>query len=223
MRGTFMRRIDIKKQNTAIDTLSLNIVNLLKDLNTTDENLLFILGKIENYQQSLNAAIKRDKVYSGLDEADRARDEVLKRIDATLNGLVSLPVPEISSSAEKLLNVWKKYTLSIIAESYEKESSLIESFYADALNLTSDIKALPGFDLLLIDLRAKEDDFKEKSNAYLKNRASEIKTATAIKKELVTFMNSCFLPYLEAMQIIKPDAFKSLVSELEILINKTNG
>ncbi len=218
-----MKRLDIRKANTAIDTFALNTVDLATPIAEKDSNMFFIKGKVSKLQINLNTAIKRDKVYSGLDEADAARDDVLKKIDATLNGLAAIPVAEISEAAAKILPVWKKYGMAIVGEAYEKESSLIESFYSDVVKMEAEIKALPGFQTLLDDLRAKEDDFKAKTNAFLKNKAEGAKSATEIKKELVTFINSCLLPYTEAMLFINPELYQSFAAELEVRITRTNA
>ena len=218
-----MKRLSLNRANTLIDTFALGTVEILAPLASSDENYEFIRGKIDKGQKELNIAIKRDKVYSGLEEADTARDEVLKRIDTTLNGFAALPVAEIASAATVLLTDWKKYGLSIIAEAYEKESSLIESFLADASKRTAEIKVLPGFQTLIDDLRAKEDDFKAKTAIFVKAKAEGTKSATAIKKELVTFINSCLIPYTEAMSFIKPELVKDFASELEVRITRTNA
>ena len=215
-----MKRVNGNSAITAIDTLALNVAELLKQLSETDENVAFIRAKITELQQLLNSAIKRDKVYSGLDEADRERDEVLKKIDATLNGLAALPVNEIAEAAKVLLSEWKKYTLSISGEGYEKESSLIESFYADALKHSAEIKALPGFQILLDALRAKEDAFKAKTDSFVKAQAAGAKSATAIKKELIAFINSCLLPYLESRVIIKGGVYESVSKELSVRLSR---
>ena len=218
-----MKRVDSKKANTTIDTFALAAAEILSPLAEKDENVAFILAKISDGQKALNTAIKRDKVYSGLDEADSARDAVLKKIDATLAGLAAIPVPEISAAAEKIGTVWKKYTLAIASEAYDRESSLIESFYADVAPLSADVKALPGFQILLDSLRAAEDDFKAKEAAYTKAQSGGAKSATAVKKDLVQFINSCALPYIEAMCFIKGDLFSPVASELESRITRTNS
>jgi len=218
-----MKRLNPNRASTAIDTFALNTVDLATPIAEKDSNMHFIKGKVSKLQINLNTAIKRDKVYSGLDEADAARDDVLKKIDATLNGLAAIPVAEISEAAAKILPVWKKYGMAIVGEAYEKESSLIESFYSDVVKMEAEIKALPGFQTLLDDLRAKEDDFKAKTNAFLKNKAEGAKSATEIKKELVNFINSCLLPYTEAMLFINPELYQSFAAELEVRITRTNA
>ena len=217
-----MKRVLFSTPNAAVDTLILALIELVKTMAAEDENLLFVQKRLEELQAMLNFSIKRDKVYSGLEEADSVRDAILKRIDATLSGLAAIPVPEIADAAEKLLAEWKKYSLSIVNESYEKESSYIESFLADSQNYSAEIKALPGFQTLLDDLRAKEDAFKSKTDAFVKAQASGAKSATAIKKELVAFVNSCLLPYTEAMCIIKPEKFQPFASEIEVRISRAS-
>lgn len=170
-----MNKIISKIRVSELDSLSDVLVRLYKDaasdeagMISKDANLLGIMAQVEKLSADITTAIKSDKTTSNLDEADIARDSVIRNLSDALNGYAAIPVPSRKAAAEKLLSVFNKYGKQIITKSYAEESSLIESMLEDfaAENLKSDIESLEGISDLIASLRTAQDSFNSSNDAY---------------------------------------------------------
>ncbi len=156
-----MNKIISKIRVSELDSLSDVLVRLYKDaasdeagMISKDANLLGIMAQVEKLSADITTAIKSDKTTSNLDEADIARDSVIRNLSDALNGYAAIPVPSRKAAAEKLLSVFNKYGKQIITKSYAEESSLIESMLEDFAteNLKYDIESLEGISDLIANL-----------------------------------------------------------------------
>lgn len=211
-------------RNTEADTLSDAIVKAWEGAALEDKILSAVVQKIAALSKSLTTAIKRDRVLSGLEEADAARDELIRTLGTMLSGYAVVPVEGIKQAAETLLKVFNKYGKSITAEAYGRESSLIESMLEDfgAESLSESIASLTGVSDVLSQLRAAETAFKEATAEYVKSGNAVGESATAIKKQLVAAINTNFVPYLDSALSVD-SSYESFADEVFGHIERANA
>ena len=132
-----MNKIKTTLRISEVDTLASTLVRLYRAAVSDggplakDENLASLMAEVEKFSAGLSLAIKSDRVESSLDEADVARDGIIRDISNLLTGYASIPVPEKKAAAGRLLSIFQKYGRGIITKSYAEESSLIESMLGD--------------------------------------------------------------------------------------------
>lgn len=225
-----MKKINSAVRVTELDTLSDVLVRLYKDSSSIksselskDANLSGIVAEIENLSEQITTAIKSDKVLSSLDEADIARDEIIRNFSDALTGYASIPVAAKKASAENLLAVFNKYGRQTASRSYAEESSLIESMLKDfsAQSLSADISALEGIGELLESLRRAQNDFNRKNDEYTAANVTKAESATAVKKSLLAVINGKFVPYVTAVGTL--EGYKDFALKCEAEIVRANA
>lgn len=214
---------------TELDTLSDAIVRLYKDASSgaesavaKDANLSAVMSDVESLSAKLTTAIKSDKATSTLDEADIARDEVIRNLADALSGYAAIPVAAKKSAAQNLLAVFSKYGKQITSKNYAEESSLIESLLEDlgAENLKSDVDSLDGVSDLISGLRAAQDAFNKASDSYTAAKTGKGESATSVKKTLLDALNSRLVPYLTAVGALS--GYKDFAAKVSSEIDKAN-
>lgn len=224
-----MKKINSSLRVTELDTLSDVLVRLYKDSSSgesaisKDANLSGIMEEVEKLSAEITTAIKKDKVSASLDEADIARDEIIRDLGDVLTGYAAIPVVVKKAAAQKLLSTFGKYGKQITAKNYAEESSLIESLLEDfgAENLASDIAALDGVGDLIDLLRSAQDSFNKANDEYTAANVGKGESATSVKKTLLAALNYKLVPYLTAVGAL--DSYKAFVSKCEAEITKANA
>lgn len=217
-----MKKISSNMKLTELDSLSDTLVRLYKaqEALSKDAMLSAIMADIESASDRLTAAIKRDAVSSGLEDADSRRDEAIRLLGTLVEGYTAIPFAEQKAAAETLKTLFDKYGKKIAGESYAAESSLIESMLADFAAKDTEQKALPGVLELVQNLRAAEDAFKSASDEFASAKNGKGESATAVKKVLVSLLNDRLVPYLAAASCM--ESHKPFVSLAEAEIKKAN-
>lgn len=224
-----MKKINSSLRVTELDTLSDVLVRLYKDSSSgesaisKDVNLSGIMEEVEKLSAEITTAIKKDKVSASLDEADIARDEIIRGLGDVLTGYAAIPVAVKKAAAQKLLSTFGKYGKQTTAKNYAEESSLIESLLEDfgAENLASDIAALDGVGDLIDLLRSAQDSFNKANDEYTAANVEKGESATSVKKTLLAALNYKLVPYLTAVGAL--DSYKAFVSKCEAEITKANA
>lgn len=215
---------------TELDSLSDAIVRFYKDASSDSEstlakdaNLSAVMSEVETLSAKLTTAIKSDKATSTLDEADIARDSVIRNLADALSGYAAIPVAAKKSAAENLLAVFGKYGKQITSKNYAEESSLIESLLEDlgAENLKTDVAALDGVSDLISELRSAQDDFNKASDAYTAAKTGKGESATSVKKTLLDALNTRLVPYLTAVGAIP--GYSDFSAKVSSEIDKANS
>ena len=219
-----MKKLNPNVRVADVDTFSDALVVLHKGAGIADANLDAMMARISALSDALTTAIKRDKVYSGLEEADAVRDEAILALDALLSGYAVVPLAAVSEKAKKLKAVFDKYGKAITRAKYDEESSYIESLLQDfaAAMSAEESESLTGYQELVAKLRAAEDDFKAKTAAYVKAGATVNESASAVKKQLTSFINGTFIPYLASVSGIS-DAYTGFALEVAARIERVNA
>lgn len=224
-----MKKINSNLRVTELDTLSDVLVRLYKDsfsgesAISKDANLSGIMEEVEKLSAEITTAIKRDKVSVSLDDADIARDEIIRNLGDALTGYAAIPVAAKKAAAQKLLLTFGKYGKQITSKNYAEESSLIESLLEDfaADSLKTDVAALAGVGDLLDSLRSAQDSFNKANDEYTAANVGKGESATSVKKTLLTALNYKLVPYLTAVGAL--DSYKAFVSKCEAEITKANA
>ncbi len=225
-----MKKINSSLRVTEIDTVSDVIVRLYKDASSDesgaaakDLNLASIMAEIERLSASLTTAIKSDRATSTLDEADIARDEIIRSLGDALNGYAAIPVAAKKLAAQNLLAVYSKYGKQITSRNYAEESSLVESMIEDfgAENLKEDVASLDGIKELISSLRAAQDLFNKANDEYTAWKTGKGENASLVKKSLTEALNTRLVPYLSAVASL--DGYRDFVSKVDAEIEKANS
>lgn len=189
-----MKKINSNMRVAELDTLSDVLIRMYKDSSAAenalskDTNLSLIMAEVEKLSADITTAIKSDRVSSTLDEADIARDGIIRNLGDALTGYSAIPVAAKKDSAQNLLAVFSKYGKQITQKNFAEESSLIESMLEDfgAENLSSDIAALDGVGELISELRTAQDSFNKANDEYTKASVNRGESATSVKKSLIS-------------------------------------
>lgn len=224
-----MNRVKTAIRVAELDTLSDVLVRLYKDSSAAenavskDANLSLIMAEVEKLSADITTAIKSDRVSSTLDEADIARDEIIRNIGDALTGYAAIPVAAKKASAQNLLAVFSKYGKQITQKNFAEESSLIESMIEDfgADSLKADVAVLDGVGDLLDSLRSTQNSFNKANDDFTNASVNKGESATSVKKSLISVLNDKFVPYLSAVAPIAD--YKGFASKCEAEITKANA
>lgn len=220
-----MKKLRSQTRVTELDTLSDALIRLYKadPALAKDDYLKNLMAEIESLSERITTAIRADKTASNLDEADTARDEIIRSLGTLLNGYAAIPVADKKAAAESLLTVYNKYK-GITAESYANESSLIESMLQDfaAESLEAAVNALEGVAAYIADLRTAQDAFNRANDEFTAANTSKGESATALKKPLLSAINDKFVPYMTAMVLSNSAVYGDFAAKAESEIEKMN-
>lgn len=208
--------------------LSTNLVNAVKqaDLNE-DDPIQDILVDLESVNNKASLALKKDKAESDLDEFDTSRDATYRSLLYLCKGFTHHPDPEVQNAALTLEGVMNKYGFDLPEADYSKQSALIKSALADLDEAERIQKAdlLPGFTALKEQLREEQLAYKAAEFRYNKAKSKDQSgpTASELKKDLILIINGKLVAYLTGMLAVYPDKYKSLASQVAMLINELNS
>lgn len=224
-----MKKINVIIRVTEAGNLSTVIVRLFKaeveaksDVGG-DAYLMDMIAAVEKYSAAITTAIKADKASSNLDIADTKRDELIRQLNAALIGYENLPIPAFQTAATPLLAILTKYK-GITTESYARESALIKSLLEDlsAPDAKNAISALQGIGELVNALTAAQNEFDQANDAFNAATALKTESASSLKKPLLACINDTLVPYLTAMNLVKPAIYGEFVSKVENEIVRAN-
>ena len=224
-----MNKVKTAIRVAELDTLSDVLVRLYKDscaaenAVSKDANLSLIMADVERLSAEITTAIKSDRVSSTLDEADIARDEIIRNLGDALTGYAAIPVAAKKSAAQNLLAVFGKYGRQITQKNFAEESSLIESLLEDfgAESLKADVAALDGVGELVSELRTAQDSFNKANDDFTNASMNRGESATSVKKSLISVLNDKLVPYLSAVAPLAD--YKDFATKCEAEIAKANA
>ena len=224
-----MNKVKTAIRVAELDTLSDVLVRLYKDscaaenAVSKDANLSLIMAEAEKLSADITTAIKSDRVSSTLDEADIARDEIIRNLGDALTGYAAIPVAAKKSAAQNLLAVFGKYGRQITQKNFAEESSLIESLLEDfgAESLKADVAALDGVGELVSELRMAQDSFNKANDDFTNASMNRGESATSVKKSLISVLNDKLVPYLSAVAPLAD--YKDFATKCEAEIAKANA
>ncbi|MBQ9242948.1 MAG: hypothetical protein IJ165_06950 [Proteobacteria bacterium] len=221
-----MKKVSCNSRVTEIDTL---ISTILRQYEANaalakDAFLKEMMAELAPLSRQLTEAIKRDRVSSGLADADGVRDAVIVDLGTLLEGYTAIPFEDQKAAAIEVKAVFDKYGKRIANESFARESSLIESLLIDlnAPVLSGAIKQLPGVPELISSLRRAQDDFNAANDLQTELAAEKTTSATSLRKEIIARFNERCIPYLNVMALSADEAYGAFIKQVEIEINRVN-
>ncbi len=222
-----MKKVKTNIRITAADTISDTLVRLYKTAVESepdgtlakDSVLAAIIAELESLSALLTTAINRDKILTSLEDADTTRDTLISELFKLIAGYSVIPVAAKQQAAQKLLAVTAKYT-GITSSRYAEESSLIESLLEELTALSDQSAQLEGVDELIASLRSAQDAFNTASDAATSAQTSRTDSAYALKKQLIAFINTRLVPYMNAVAPL--DAYADIAAKYEKEIDNIN-
>lgn len=215
-----------KSRVTEVNDVATRSLGSFNQSGITDPYLSSTFTSLDAANLKLSEVIKRTKAESDLEEKDEVRDDKVRGLYYLLNGFLYHPTKKIKEAAQSLMEVFNKYGLAVIGESYASESSLLGSLlldlakpeYADA------IATLSGCADLIAQLQAAQTDFEQARIAYETDKAKEgmVANATAVKKEVVSILNDKIVVYLRAMEQVNPETFGVFAGTIAQIIADNN-
>ncbi|AEE15489.1 DUF6261 family protein [Treponema brennaborense] len=222
-----MTKLISRARVSEVDTVSDVLVRLYKSDENLAEDVFLkdVMSEIEKISADLTTAIKQDKVFSRLDEADTVRDEAIRSLGTLLDGYAAIPVPAKKDAAQILKPIFAKYGKAAATANYATESSLIESLLEDfgAEKLSGSVSALDGIPQILVQIRQAQDAFNKANDAYVAASSVKSESASSVKKQLIAIINEKLIPYVAAMIMANPGVYTPFTSKLEIEIGRVNG
>lgn len=193
---------------------------------STDAHLTGIFIKLKPETVNLTKAINRQKAESTLEEKDELRDNKFRAVNFIVQGFIQHSNAAINSAAKKVDEVFERYGLEIVNESYATESSLIESMLEDFAEpeIQTAIAALPGLSQMIDDLRSAQTAFEEAQVLFEKEKAKEgsEETATVIKKKILSIINDKLIVHLRAMVNIDETKYGEFAATVAQIIDDIN-
>ncbi|MBQ3826498.1 MAG: hypothetical protein II811_10230 [Spirochaetaceae bacterium] len=207
----------------ATNTVALAVVDLVEKQKSDDKTFNLFGTKIKELAQAQTVAIKKDRVYSGLDVLDAERDSLWKAAIDIIGAYKKNPVKEISDAAEKIFPIAEKYGKKITRVTYDEETAYLKSAQTDfsAEGAAAAIKVLPGLSETLENLWAKNADFEAQTASFVSTSANSEKSATSLRKELVSLINS-FITYVDVVGVVRSDLL-GFSKELQSRIDRANA
>lgn len=221
-----IEKLMTNSRNTEVNDVGTRTSGAFQKSGITDPYLVTLFTILDALNLKLSLVVKRTKAESDLAEKDEVRDDKVRALYYLINGFLYHPTKEIKEAAQLLIEVFNKYGLAIIGQSYSTESSLVGSMvldyakseYADA------IATLSGCAELIAALQAAQTDFEQARIAYETDKAKEgmVENATAVKKEVADFINNKIVLYLKAMEQAIPETFGVFASTVAQIIADNN-
>lgn len=224
-----MNKIKFSLRVTEVYTFADAIIHLYQESAPNDETLAkdtllaSMISEMKSISDELSVAIKSDRAESSLDEADIARDKLIRNLADLITGYAAIPIPEKQAAGSRLLSIFKKYGRGMVQKSYAEESALIESMLVDfsAESAKADIELLEGVGILISSLRAAQDEFRIASAAFTKAVAGKTRSASEIKKGFLDLINSQFVTYLCVLK--KIPAYADFIAKCTVEIARANS
>nr|WP_321452337.1 DUF6261 family protein [uncultured Carboxylicivirga sp.] len=222
-----IQKIISSTKNTETDAISNGIIDAYQSSGLdTDAYLTALFAKIVPLSNELTGAIRRTKKESELQEKDVVRDNAIRAFYYIVTGLSYHHDLAVRQASLQIMNVFDKYGLKIISESYATESSLINSLLMD---LASDDNkaaiALLGMAMSMVDgIKAAQDDFEQTEIAYRQQQGQEAtyENASGVKSQLIKIINNELIVYLRAMEAVAEDTYGDLCRTVAKIIAENN-
>ncbi len=213
---------------TEVDDTSDRLLVLYKgEAGLAEEAFLKALfGEMQIKSDQITEAIKRDHIFSELEDADAEVETAVRALNAILKGYSAMPMPAYSEAGKVLYDVMRKYKLKILNMSYADQSSNVEAMLMDlsAPELKPHTVDLPGVSQAIGNVRTAQTGFTAKRVAWEKARGikSEGASASELKKPLLQLINAQLVPYLSAVRKGNPDTYAQFADAVTQVIENTN-
>ena len=193
---------------------------------TENTALAAIFDEIDPKNQQLTEAIKRMKAESKLEVTDEVRDTDHHALYHLVEGATYSTLPEVKAAAVKVFQILQNYGLSVTDESYDTETSYLDSLLKDlgAESLQTDIAAIPSCAERIAILQDSQNAFNAARLEFQLEQSREGKqeNATMLKKQLLALVNEKMLVSLEGKLMDDPATFSDFADAVNQIITDTN-
>ncbi len=222
-----LKKVDYNSRIAEVDTVSGQMDSAYKKENLDgDSNLAIIIDDIRSTRTKLEVAIQQTNAESVLAENDIVRDDKYRAISYIVMGATYNPAKMVKKSALFLQKIFDKYGLEVANMSYNEESSFITNLIAEYKTPEAIEKGdkVAGFAQALVELDDAQADFDTAASNWKTDKGNDKAeiSASKIRKELVTLINSKFIPYLDVMQMVNGDIYGSFATAVAEIINDNN-
>ena len=221
-----IEKLMTNSRNTEVNDATTRVSGAFKNSGITDPYLDPTFNSLDAANLNLSMVVKRSKTESDLDEKDEVRDDKYRALFYLHNGFLYHPTKKIKEAAQVLMNLFNKYGLSVVGESYATESSLIGSLLLDLAKpeFQGNISTLSGCAELIAELQVAQTDFEQVRIAYETEKAKEgmVENASIVRKEVIDILNNKIVVYLNAMSQVNPATFGVFANTCAQIIDDNN-
>lgn len=191
-----------------------------------DPRIVSMMTEGANLTIQLGLAIKRSKTESELKAYADVRAEKFRDVHYILAGACHNPVEEVEAAGKILFDIFDKYGLKTIRESYDLQTAYVESLLLDFQypQTVIQIPKIQNCAEAVNELDAAQVAFKHKYVEWKETRGEEDKekTATEVKAELLVLLNMKLIPYLNSMRAFDPDIYEHFATTIEQIVAGVN-
>ncbi len=211
-----------------ISTVATSILNLLNDNNySADAFMTLQIEKLSNSNTLLTGAINEVVDKSELSAKDEERDDALRLLFLEAKSKLLWPDNEIAGAAHQLYTMLEQYGMETISKANNIESAYINALLQDCKkdHIKESIALLPDYASLIDNLEQKQKAFEAAYIKMVEKDAVNAKKTTAWRqKEIIRRqINTELLVYINAMSQAKPESFKSIADNINVLIENNNA
>lgn len=198
-----------------------------KDLTAYSDYAQFV-AKLKELALQFNTALNQEKALSELADLDVVRDNSYRALYQMVQAYTYVPSAAVTQAANKVFDVFDRYGLSIVSLAYDEETGMLDSLLNELASeeLTSEIEKLTFVPDMLRELKTAESNFKQASNRYEQNKASqkaESPSASKLKSPLLKVINDHIVSYHTALAEFKDAEFQSMANTLNGMIENENS
>ena len=211
-----------------ISTVATNILVAYKKTTwENDPSIVTIFTELETESDELTIAINRGKSESVLADLDSECDYYSRALNYVVEGATFHPDNTVKVAGTKLYEVFDKYGLEMIQESYAVENALIISLLEDLAKpeLKDYITAISGCSEIIVKLKQAQINFENALVDWKEEKAQKknLQSATEIKRTVHSIINKKVIPYLSAMQQVNPTVYGKLAQTINQVIIDMNS
>mgnify|MGYP007069839507 FL=1 len=180
------------------------------------------LGEMRN---TLVSTTDKNAVASKLDEYDKARDVSFRNIFTALDAYLIFPNDETLSAAAEVSEAVSKFSRSMTSENYANQSSAETRFFAALDKVKAAVETLPYMSALIEKAKTDEAAFEKANTQYTQSAAAGKgeKSATAVKRELIAFLNDELFPYLSALNVMNKRKYDAFLKEIDFELSRISS
>lgn len=178
--------------------------------------------EIAKKRTALISATDKGTIVSTLDSADKNRDVSIRNIFTGLDAYLIFPNEETLAAAAEVAKAVSKFSRAMTSKNYATESAEAAGFFQALDGVTAEVKKLPYMSELIEKAKADEEAFKRINKEYTQSLAasSSDKNATALKRELISYLNDTLFPYLQALNIMNKGKYDSFLKEIDVELKR---
>ncbi|WP_372754657.1 DUF6261 family protein [Labilibaculum sp.] len=222
-----IKKIAPASRNSDLSSLLTLILKVLAKTDwSADTYLTSILENLIPANTSLTEALKRLVDYSEMASKDSERDLEITSLFKLIEGYSYMPFDEVKETNLIIKNVLEQYGLGIKYEDFAAESADVQSMLKDlaSADVVAAADKLQGVTKTISAIRTKQEEFENMALEQAEGESvkKDLSSASQLKKECITEINSNLVGYLNTMAKVQPDTYKATAKTIGELIDGNN-